>query len=104
MQDKEECVTSQFYYGDSFFNEVMQSIMDKAWIVRMTTFCNVQAEWEKLDLRVKNRKSKDLEEFRTGLKDLSQLYSSVWLKNTIKKCCGDLFDVRCALGHSRNSH
>ena len=101
MQDKEECVTSQFYYGDSVFKEVMQSIMDKAWIVRMTTFCNVQAEWEKLDLRVKNRKSKDLEEFRTGLKDLSQLYSSVWLKNTIKKCCGDLFDVRCALGHWR---
>ena len=52
MQDKEEFVTSQFYYGDSVFKEVMQSIMDKAWIVRMTTFCNVQAEWEKLDLRV----------------------------------------------------
>ena len=103
MQDKEECVTSQFYYGDSVFKEVMQSIMDKAWIVRTTGFGNVQAEWEKLDLRVKNRKSKDLEEFRTGLKDLSQLYSSVWLKNTIKKCCGDLFDVGYAFGHSRNS-
>lgn len=103
MQDKEECVTPQFYYGDSVFKEVMQSIMDKAWIVRAIGFVNVQAEWEKLDLRVKNRKSEDLEEFRTGLKDLSSLYNSVWLKNVIKKCCGDLFDVRCVLGHSGTS-
>lgn len=103
MQDKEECVTSQFYYGDSVFKEVMQSIMDKAWIVGETDFADVQAEWEKLDLRVKNRKSEDLEEFRTGLKDLSSLYNSIWLRNTIKKCCGDLFDVGHALDNSRTS-
>ena len=42
---------------------------------------------------MKNRKSADLEEFRTGLKELSSLYNSVWLKNVIKKCYGDLFDV-----------
>ena len=52
-----------------------------------------QAEWDKLALRVKNRKSADLEEFRTGLKELSSVYNSVWLKNVIKKCYGDLFDV-----------
>ena len=51
------------------------------------------AEWEKLDVRVKNRKSADLEEFRMGINELSSLYNSVWLKNVIKKCCGDLFDV-----------
>lgn len=103
MQDKGECATPQFYYGDSVFKEVMQSIMDKAWIVRTVAVVNVQAEWEKLDLRVKNRKSEDLEEFRTGLKDLSSLYNSVWLKNVIKKCCGDLFDVGCSFAPSETS-
>ncbi len=93
MQEKEETVTPQYYYGDSVFKEVMQSIMDKSWIVCLCRFSYVQAEWEKLDSRVKNRKSADLEEFRSGLKDLSSLYNSVWLKNVIKKCCGDLFDV-----------
>lgn len=33
MQEKEETVTLQYYYGDSVFKEVMQSIMDKSWIV-----------------------------------------------------------------------
>lgn len=42
---------------------------------------------------MKNRKSADLEEFSNGLKELSSFYNSVWLKNVIKKCCGDLFDV-----------
>lgn len=28
------------------------------------------------------------------MKELSSLYNSVWLKNVIKKCYGDLFDVR----------
>ena len=93
MQEKEETVTPQYYYGDSVFKEVMQSIMDKSWIVCLCRFSYVQAEQEKLDSRVKNRKSADLEEFRSGLKDLSSLYNSVWLKNVIKKCCGDLFDV-----------
>ena len=93
MQEKEETVTPQYYYGDSVFKEVMQSIMDKSWIVCLYRFSYLQAEWEKLDSRVKNRKSADLEEFRSGLKDLSSLYNSVWLKNVIKKCCGDLFDV-----------
>ena len=33
MQEKEEQATPMFYYGDSVFKEVMQSVMDKAWIV-----------------------------------------------------------------------
>ena len=62
-------------------------------MLRSFFFVDAQAEWEKLDQRVKNRKSADLAEFRDGLKDLSSLINSVWLKNVIKKCCGDYFDV-----------
>ena len=33
MQEKEELIAPTFYYGDSVFKDVMQSVMDKAWIV-----------------------------------------------------------------------
>ena len=36
MQEKEELITPTFYYGDSVFKDVMQSVMDKAWIVAFT--------------------------------------------------------------------
>lgn len=35
MQEKEELATPMYYYGDSVFKEVMQSVMDKAWIVNL---------------------------------------------------------------------
>lgn len=34
MEGKEDFATPQYYYGDSVFKEVMQSVMDKTWIVR----------------------------------------------------------------------
>ena len=33
MEGKEDITPPQYYYGDSVFKEVMQSVMDVAWIV-----------------------------------------------------------------------
>ncbi len=33
MQEKDSGATPNYYYGDSVFKEVMQSVMDEAWIV-----------------------------------------------------------------------
>ena len=33
MQEKDDIPTPTYYYGDSVFKEVMQSLMDKPWIV-----------------------------------------------------------------------
>ena len=33
MEGKEDNSHPQYYYGDSVFKEVMQSVMDTAWIV-----------------------------------------------------------------------
>ena len=33
MQEKDSGATPNYYSGDSVFKEVMQSVMDEAWIV-----------------------------------------------------------------------
>ena len=33
MEGREDITPPQYYYGDSVFKEVMQSVMDVAWVV-----------------------------------------------------------------------
>ena len=36
MQEKDDIPTPNHFYGDAVFKDVMQSLLDKAWIVHIT--------------------------------------------------------------------